>query len=228
MTDRNRTGSALEREVRNNAGRTAGGLLHAACVTALSIAFAVATPLLAHDEDDRMEPPPVPSNIEVPEGNEAFLVGRAVGTQNYVCLPSGSGVAWVLFTPQATLFTERGRQIQTHFFSPNRFENGTVRATWQDSRDTSAVWGMAGASSSDPAFVAPNAIPWLRVDVVGTEEGPRGGDKLTGTTFIQRLNTAGGRAPSTGCALATDVGNRAYVPYAADYYFFRKDRRGRR
>jgi hypothetical protein len=35
----------------------------------------------------------------------------------------------------------------------------------------------------------------------------------------QQLNTSGGVAPSTGCTLATDVGQRAFVPYTADYFF---------
>src|SRR5262245_36102598 len=50
----------------------------------------------------RVVPPPVPANLEVPAGNTAFLVGHAIGTQNYVCLPSGTGFAYVLFTPEAT------------------------------------------------------------------------------------------------------------------------------
>jgi len=33
---------------------------------------------------------------------------------------------------------------------------------------------------------------------------------------------------SAGCALSTDVGNRAYVPYTADYFFFKKSGHGRR
>jgi hypothetical protein len=70
-----------------------------------------------------------------------FPRGHATGTQNYVCLPSGAGVAWTLFTTQATLFSERGRQLTTHFFSPDPLEAGRpVRATWQDSEDTSTVW----------------------------------------------------------------------------------------
>jgi Protein of unknown function (DUF3455) len=194
-------------------------------VIALGIAFTVASPQASHArKNNDVAPPPVPANIEVPAGNEAFLVGHAVGTQNYVCLPSGSGFAWTLFTPQANLFNDRERQIQTHFFSPNSFEGGTVRATWQDSRDTSTVWGRAIASSLDPDFVAQNAIPWLLVEVVGAEEGPKGGDELIGTTFIQRLNTTGGAAPSTGCGLSTDIGKRAYVPYTADYFFFERSR----
>jgi hypothetical protein len=210
--------------------RTTRRILLIACATALAVAFTVSLPQLA--DADRFTPPPVPANIQVPAGNKAFLEGHAVGTQNYICVPCPnpttsmcpdvSGFAWILFTPEATLFNDDEKQIITHFFSPNPFENGTIRATWQHSRDTSTVWAMTIASSSDPNFVAPGAIPWLLLKVVGTEPGPTGGDRLTRTTFVQRLNTSGGIAPSTGCTSLTDVGAEAFVPYTADYFFSKK------
>jgi hypothetical protein len=218
--------------------QTTPRILLIACATALAVAFTIALPQPAYS--DRVKPPPVPSNIQVPAGSKAFLEGHAVGTQDYTCLPCPnpatamcpdvSGFAWILFTPQAILFTDNVRQVITHFFSPNPFEDntnpgviadGTIRATWQDSRDTSTVWAMAIAASSDAAFVAPGALPWLLLDVVGAQDGPTGGHRLTSTALIQRLNTVGGIAPSTGCALATDVGKRASVPYTADYLFYK-------
>src|SRR4029450_4013767 len=102
-----------------------------------------------------------------------------------------------LFTPEATLFSDQLRQLTTHFFGPNPFEKGTVRAVWQHSVDTSTVWGQAIAQSTDPNFVTPGAIPWLLVRVVGAKNGP-GGDfglrrgGLTRTTFIHGLTTAAG------------------------------------
>ena len=57
--------------------------------------------------------------------------------------------------------------------------------------------------------------------MVGAQDGLTGGHKLTATTFIQRLNTSGGIAPSMGCAALTDVGKRALVPYTADYFFYK-------
>jgi hypothetical protein len=176
--------------------------------------------------------PSVPANIQVPAGNKAFLVGHAVGTQNYICLSCSnpltsaatcpaSGFAFALITPQATLFDDANKQVTTHFFSPNPVEKGTIRPTWQDSLDTSTVWAKANASSSDPAFVAPGAIPWLLIAVVGAQNGPSGGDTLTATTFIQRLNTSSGIAPTT-CKSSSDVGKEAFVPYKADYFFYKK------
>jgi hypothetical protein len=164
--------------------------------------------------------PPVPADIQVPEGNEVFLVGHAVGTQNYVCLPSGKDFKFTLFTPQATLTSDDGRQLTTHYFSPNPFEGGTIRATWQESRDTSTVWAQATHSSSDAGFVEKDAIAWVLLQRVGSQDGPGAGDTLTGTTFVQRLNTSGGLAPSTGCKNSNDVGHQAFVPYTADYFFY--------
>ena len=166
--------------------------------------------------------PPVPDEIKVPEGNRVFLVGHAVGTQNYVCLPSGKEFRFTLFTPQATLFSDDARQATTHYFSPNPFENGTIRATWQDSRDTSTVWAQATHTSMDPDFVAPGAVAWVLLQRVGSQDGPDGGDTLTGTTFVQRLSTSGGVAPSTGCKTSNDVGHQAFAPYTADYFFYTK------
>jgi len=206
-----------------------------AAAAALAVAFTASLPLQAHAEP--VTPPDVPANIQVPAGNKAFLVGHAIGTQNYSCLPAGLDAAghprfaWTLFTPQATLFAHNMKEIGTHYFSPNPFEpspspftDGPVRATWQDSKDTSTVWGkvVPGDSSTDAAFVEPGAIAWLKVTVVGAEEGPTDGRALTRTTYILRLNTSGGVAPSTGCASASDVGNQAFIPYAADYYFYEK------
>jgi hypothetical protein len=166
-------------------------------------------------------PPALPANLEVPAGYKAFIAARATGTQNYICLPTATSVAWTFLGPQATLFNEDSEQVITHFLSPNPAENGAPRATWQHSRDTSAVWAVAIASSTDPAYVAPGAIPWLLLEVTGAEYGPRWGDKLARTRFIQRVNTAGGVAPSAGCSAATDAGTRALVPYTTDYILYR-------
>ena len=193
-------------------------LLGCAVLVGAALEALPATPAHA----DHVSPPPVPSNIAAPAGTKAFLEGHAVGTQNYICLPSGSGFAWTLFGPQATLFKGNDAQLTTHFLSANPDEGGTPRATWQHSDDTSAVWAVAIASSSDSRFVAPGAIPWLLLQVVGREPGPTGGDQLLKTTFIQRSRTSGGIAPAAAaCSQAAHVGARALVPYTADYIFFK-------
>jgi hypothetical protein len=195
-------------------------ILLIACAAALAVALTVGLLQTALAENDT---PPVPANIAVPAGNKLFLVGHAAGTQNYICLPSGAGVTYTLFTPQAALYKNKVKQVTTHFFSPNPAEGGTIRATWLDSQDSSMVWGrvLPGNASADPAYVAPGAVPWVLLTVVGTQDGPIGDGTLAQTTFIQRLNTTGGVAPSTGCASAADIGAQAFVPYTADYFFYR-------
>jgi hypothetical protein len=218
----------LKSKLRGAIGRLSAASLVLAGVAAM--AFTVPSPGPAYA--DNLTPPPVPDNIQVPAGNKLFLVGHAVGTQNYVCVPSSTGIRFVLFTPEATLFDEEGEQLITHYFGPNPDEANTdprvisahtIRAAWQDSRDSSTVWGQVkpGHSSSDPEFVEPGAIPWLLVTIVGSQDGPTGGDRLSATTFIQRLNTSGGLAPSTGCTTPEDVGKTAFVPYTTDYYFYK-------
>ena len=196
-------------------------ILKIACGAALAVAFTAVPPASARAE--KVTPPPVPAEIAVPAGNRAYLEGHAVGTQNYICLQAGVGFSWTFIGPQATLFDDKAGQIITHFLSANPEEAGIARATWQHSRDTSSVWGQAIALSTDPAFVAPGSIPWLLLSAVGAHAGPTGGRKLTETTFIHRLNTAGGIAPATGCNTATDVGKRELVSYTADYFFYRAD-----
>lgn len=219
----------------NNPQPTNRRIRHVASVAALVLTLSVAAPRAALAQH-RITPPPVPDKIQVEPGQKVFFVGHGVGTQNYVCLPTATGVGFQLFTPEATLFDDRDRQLTTHFFGPNlnpkpgqdAKELNAIRATWEDSRDTSTVWAKAIAqatSTTDPGFVDKDAIAWVLLAVVGAQEGPTGGGKLTDTTFIQRLNTVGGLAPSTGCASPADIGTEAFMPYSADYFFYRDEDR---
>jgi hypothetical protein len=105
--------------------------------------------------------PPVPDTIAVPEGNSAYLVGHAFGSQGYTCLPTSTGgAAWnPTARPEATLFTDFfGQQFQiiTHFQSINANPNPGVtvplsgNATWQGSLDSSRVW-MVKKNGIDPS-----------------------------------------------------------------------------
>ncbi len=196
----------------------------------IAIALASSTAHAQIGITDLVKVPPVPTDIQIQPGHTAYLKGEAVGTQNYICsrAETPAGVAWKLFGPQATLFLrfkwfngEIRQQIMTHYLSPNPDEGGTARPTWQSSIDTSAVWAKVKSTSSDPKYVAPGAIPWLLLEIVGDQKGPTGGSSLMPTTFIHRLNTAGGAAPATGCSTMADLANTAIVPYTTDYYFYK-------
>ena len=214
------------------ANRIIRGLLAALAVLSVS---SIAS---AQGQMGEIASPIVPVAITPPQGNAAFLVGHAAGTQGYVCLPSGVGASWTVDAarPEATLFANifgEPVQIITHFLSPNTNPNKFApnplpfgNATWQSSFDSSKVWAQAQhaiPAGSDPSCPNAGSIACLLLQVIGAEEGPAGGKSLTKTTFIQRLNTNGGSAPATGCAVAGDVGKQALVPYTADYFFFRAD-----
>ena len=207
---------------------------------ALGCAFGTVTNAVARP----FTPPPTPTLITPEEGNSAFLVGHAVGTQGYVCLPTSVGASTASWTvsparPEATLFLSPGGnsfQIITHFLSPNENPNDPTRpvpfgnATWQSSFDSSRVWAQVlhmnvlPASSGEPSCPNTGSIPCLMLETVGSLEGPTGGTLLSKTTFVQRLNTNGGSAPTAGCSTSGDVGKQVLVPYTADYWFYRRDK----
>lgn len=185
-------------------GRLAGALAKSAIVAALALPALL--PEVAHA---KKAPPPsgLPAAIQVPAGNVLFLQGHATGTQNYTCRASSSGYAWTLVAPSATLVDDKGKRIITHFAGP----------TWR-ARDGSTVVG----ARVDGVTVSASAIPWLLLRATTTTRGPDGGDRLTPTTYIKRVNTTGELAPASGCD-ATTVGAAANVPYTSDYYFYKRD-----
>ena len=210
--------------------------LHVAALV-LACAFGTVTNAAAQ----KITSPTTPALITPPAGNSAFLLGRAVGTQGYVCLPTNTGASWTVNNarPEATLFTSlfgQDFQIITHFLSPdtnpNQFAPNPLpfgSATWQTSFDSSKVWAQVLNANSIPAGSDPScpntgAIACLLLQSIGSEQGPTGGNVMTQVTFIQRLNTSGGSAPTDGCLVAGDVGKQTLVPYTADYYFFRAAR----
>jgi hypothetical protein len=168
----------------------------------------------------RIVPPHVPETLEVQEGFVLYLSGHAIGTQNYICTIVGGAPKWLFIGPQATLFDADGEQIITHFQSANSFKANAIQATWQDSRDTSAVWAVKYQASIDPNYVSPDAIEWLLLEVTGANFGPESGDRLSRTRFIQRVHTVGGREPAASACTTATLTNRQLVPYEADYFFY--------
>src|SRR6266566_1445880 len=164
----------------------------------------------------QVTPPITPDTIAVPAGNSAYLVGHALGSQGYTCLPTSTGAAaWnPTARPEATLFTDffgRPFQIITHFQSINENPKPGVtvplsgNVTWQGSLDSSRVWmvKVKGIDPSSDIASCPHtgSIQCLLLQSVGNKKGPTGGNLLADTTFIQRLNTSGGSVPTTACTV---------------------------
>ena len=191
-------------------------------VLGLALALGGAARAAGH-EAETIPRPAVPANLEVGSEFRLFLKGHAIGTHNYICAPAATatGVDWLFIGPQATLFDEDSEQIVTHVFSRNPEKANAIQASWQHSRDTSAVWATRRDGSTDPQYVSPTAIEWLILDASGHQLGPTAGGKLARTAIIQRVHTAGGvKPPSSECTAAT-LNTRRFVPYEADYYFYR-------
>lgn len=134
----------------------------------------------------------VPEAIKVPDGNRRIAVMPARGVQTYQCTAG----AWVFLQPDAIL-RHRGRAEVLHSRGP----------VWTSVTDGSSVTAAAVANSP-----VPNAIPQLLLKSTGN----RGPGLLGTVTFIQRLNTVGGLAPTGSCV----DGVTASVPYTADYTFW--------
>jgi hypothetical protein len=160
------------------------------------------------DKGHKEHPPSVPAALQVPAGNELQLHVSAVGVQIYVWTINPTNAAlssWVLKAPHAVLFgtekDEKGDVLGIHFSGP----------TWE-ANDGSKVVGTRIASSN----VNAHAIPWLLLS--GTSAGD--GGIFAETTYIQRVDTVGGLAPTTPGIVG---GEEVLVPYIADYYFYQAD-----
>ena len=175
-------------------------LAGALAVCGLLVAAATAGP-----KSQTSPPDPLDPRTTAPE-SQLFLVAHAIGFQTYQC--NGTGTAWVFTGPVATLYKTTGKPlvIGTHFRNPI-----TTRPVWQledgSSAEAAAILTISGGAGN---------IPWLLLQVAVTSVGSEG-ERLTNTTFIQRLNTSGGVAPPTPCS----AGATTAVPYTADYFFWR-------
>jgi hypothetical protein len=151
------------------------------------------------------QPPAVPDNIAPPAGHKPFLVGHAAGVQTYTCLAVAGGYAWGPGRPTADLRNDRGKVIVRHFAGPS----------WQ-AKDGSTVIG----SRVDGETVDPTALPWLLLSAASATPGADG-DRLAGTTYIQRVATTNGLPPAADRCTAASAGNAVDVPYTADYVFWK-------
>jgi hypothetical protein len=161
---------------------------------AMATALTVTSSARAQGNDNRA--PDVAAAIQVPDGNKVHFHTYAEGVQIY----SWNGTTWVFVAPEATLLDADGNIVGIHYAGP----------TWE-SASGSKVVGARDASAPSPNA---NSIPLLLLHAV-TAEGP---GIFARTTYIQRVNTVGGVAPSSPGA---SVGQTARVPYTAEYYFYR-------
>lgn len=148
--------------------------------------------------------PGVPETLKVPMSQVLSLEAQATGVQIYECKASKDDpmkFEWIFKAPEAELFDRDGKKIGRHYAGP----------TWE-SNDGSNVVGEVRARDNGPD---PNAIPWLLLSAKSTS----GNGVFSQTQSIQRVQTAGGKAPAEGCNQA-QAGKEMRVPYKAKYYFY--------
>jgi hypothetical protein len=126
------------------------------------------------------------------------LVSRlfATGVQIY----RWNDTTWTFISPSATLFDDAGMKhaVGIHYSGP----------TWEGLDGSKVTGAKLGECTPDAG-----AIPWL---LLGATAADLPGE-FDGVTRIQRVNTAGGKAPA---AAGTNVGQVVSVPYTTEYYFY--------
>src|SRR5262249_22812284 len=112
-----------------------------------------------------------------------------------------NGMSWTFVAPEAALYADAGgnNAVGTHYAGP----------TWESASGSKVVGQVLERCTPNP-----DAIDWLKLKAVSSQ-GP---GPFRRVTFIQRVNTVGGKAPTRS---GDTVGELARVPYTAEYFFYR-------
>lgn len=167
---------------------------------ALIVTLTLAAPVAA--QSPRSSTPELEGDLaklNVPEGHQLSFAVYAEGVQIY----RWNGAAWVFVAPDATLYVANQMGVAvlgTHYAGP----------TWESNSGSKVVATLDQKATPDAS-----AIPWLKLRAVSSE-GP---GIFDGVTYIQRLYTTGGIAPTKD---GTVVGQEARVPYTTFYFFYRE------
>jgi hypothetical protein len=149
------------------------------------------------------EPSHIPDVLKVPPGNFLLLRAYGKGVQIYTCPDTTNA------KPHAILLEsdrDEGDLVAIHFAGP-------TGPNWQ-ALDGSKVVGkkVAQVPSLDPKG---DSVDWLKLEAIANE----GNGLFSKVTFIQRLYTDGGKAPSGSCDQKQDA-TEILVEYSAQYLFY--------
>jgi hypothetical protein len=147
----------------------------------------------------------LPAAVQVPAGNKLAYETAAAGDVTYQCRAKKDAAGqyeWVFVSPDAGLKDRSGKVIGKYYGPP---------ATWE-ANDGSKV-------TATQVAVAPNGNGNLPLQL--TKANPSTGTGvMQGVTFIQRVATVGGAAPSSACTKANEGANQL-VRYTADYIYYK-------
>jgi hypothetical protein len=146
----------------------------------------------------------LPEPVRVPAGHQIAMKVVGIGELTYECrgkAADATAFEWVFVGPVAKLMDGSNKEVGKYYAGP----------TWE-SMDGSKVSGKQVA-------VAPSSPGNIPLQLVKADPAT-GNGAMSGTTYIQRVNTKGGVAPSEPCAAAL-TGSKKTVPYQADYVFYK-------
>jgi hypothetical protein len=150
----------------------------------------------------------IPDSLKVPEGNRLVADGFARGVQIYQVKRSATDpnvFTWVNIAPFATLYTKPDftDQMANHFAGPS----------WEITKGHNKGQTVVGKRI---VGITPDAtaVQWLLLQAVDSLSSAN--NKIT---FVQRLFTVGGLAPTTGADEA-HLGQLDSIPYTARYLFY--------
>jgi hypothetical protein len=172
-------------------------VLTAAAVATLALALAVTAGAEPGNDNRAPELTGDAARLRVEAGHKVIAQAYAVGVQIY----RWNGTSWSFVGPEAVLYhdEEEEGEFGIHYAGP----------TWESASGSKVVAAVVDRATPDP-----DAIPWLLLKA-SSSEGPGIFDRVT---FIQRVNTTGGKAPAGAGAF---VGEVVEVPYTAEYFFYR-------
>ncbi|UUZ68739.1 DUF3455 domain-containing protein [Polaromonas sp. P2-4] len=178
-----------------------------AATSVASVASVLALTLLAAcgSMQPRYSQAMLPAAVQVPAGNRVAMETVGVGEITYQCSPRkdmAGQFEWVFVGPDARLNDRSGKQVGKYYGPP---------ATWE-SMDGSRL-------TATQIAVAPNGTGNIPTQLVKANPAT-GRGAMSGVTYIQRVDTKGGVAPTTPCA-ADNVGAKQVVQYQADYIFYK-------
>ena len=168
----------------------------------LSFAVLLATAGSIHANVDNTR---LPEPVRVPAGHVQSLETVGTGEITYECREKkdmAGAFEWVFVAPVATLRDMQQKSIGKYYGGP----------TWE-AMDGSKVTGKQVAV----AAASPGNIPLQLVKA----DPAMGSGAMTGVTYIQRLETKGGVAPSAACD-AGSKGAKQQVGYQAKYVFYKQ------
>ena len=154
-----------------------------------------------------MKAPMVDPAITVPNGHQLVMSALGSGDLTYECKAKAAmpdTFEWSFVGPVAGLTDKNGIAVGKYYGGP----------TWE-SNDGSRVTGKQLAVVPGN----PGSIPLQLVKTNGgTGTGAMGA--MSDISYIQRLNTVGGIAPTDNCS-NDNLGAKKMVKYQADYLFYK-------